>query len=72
MKNIRRVASRLSHGSKHEDAGITSIEYGLVATAIALLVIAGVGSLGPKILALFRGDRDVSVLLRQLFANSPS
>ncbi len=35
------------------DGGITAIEYGLIATALALLVSAGVFGLGPKIVAVF-------------------
>ncbi len=35
------------------DRGITAIEYGLIATALALLVSAAVIGLGPKILAAF-------------------
>jgi len=53
MKFIRVVISRLSAGSRSGDAGVTSVEYGLVATAIALLVAAGVAGLGPKVIALF-------------------
>jgi len=53
MKIIRDVVDQFSGRFDHDDAGVTSIEYGLVATAIALLVAAGVGGLAPKVLDLF-------------------
>lgn len=53
MEICRVTARRLSIRSRHEDAGVTSIEYGLVATAIAVLIAAGVGGLAPKVIALF-------------------
>ncbi|VXB69198.1 Flp family type IVb pilin [Aeromicrobium sp. 9AM] len=53
MKIFRVATSWFSTGSKREEDGVTSIEYGLIATAIALLVAAGVGGLAPKVLALF-------------------
>ncbi len=51
--------THLAEGARQTDShddelGVTSIEYGLLATAVALLVAAGVASLGPKILALFQ------------------
>jgi Flp pilus assembly pilin Flp len=36
-----------------DDRGVTSIEYGLLATTVALLVSAGVFGLGPRILVVF-------------------
>ncbi len=53
MGFFRVAASWFSTGSTREDAGVTSIEYGLIAAAIALLVAAGVGGLAPKVIALF-------------------
>jgi Flp pilus assembly pilin Flp len=53
MEFFRVAASRFSAGSEQDDAGVTSIEYGLIATAIALLVAAGVGGLAPKVIVLF-------------------
>jgi Flp pilus assembly pilin Flp len=40
--------------SRGDGRGVTSIEYGLIATAVALLVAAGVFGLGPRILLLFQ------------------
>lgn len=39
---------------RREERGMTAIEYGMMATALAVLVAAGVFGLGPKILALFQ------------------
>ena len=36
-----------------DDRGVTSIEYGLLATTVALLASAGVFGLGPRVLAIF-------------------
>jgi Flp pilus assembly pilin Flp len=52
MESIRVVISPVSFRSTQGDAGVTSIEYGLIATAIAILVAAGVSGLAPKIMAL--------------------
>lgn len=49
------MKQRLKGFVRRGERGVTSIEYGLIATAIALLVAAGVFGLGPKILALFQG-----------------
>ena len=53
MEIVRVIAGRVSIRSRHDEAGVTSIEYGLIATAIALLVAAGVAGLAPKVIALF-------------------
>ncbi len=37
-----------------DDRGVTSIEYGLLATTVALLASAGVFGLGPRVLAIFQ------------------
>ncbi len=53
MEIVRVIIRRVSIRCKREDAGVTSIEYGLIATAIAVLVAAGVVGLSPKVIALF-------------------
>ncbi len=53
MEIVRVIVGRVSIRSRHDDAGVTSIEYGLIGTAIAILVAAGVAGLGPKVIALF-------------------
>lgn len=52
MKDI--LFARAGVRDDSDECGVTSIEYGLVAAAIALLVAAGLVSLGPKILQLFQ------------------
>lgn len=39
---------------RDSDLGVTSMEYGLMATGVALLASAGVFGLGPRILAIFQ------------------
>ena len=53
MEIVRVIIGRVSIRSKRDDAGVTSIEYGLIAAAIAVLVAAAVASLAPKVAALF-------------------
>ncbi|GAA3515344.1 hypothetical protein GCM10022234_07940 [Aeromicrobium panaciterrae] len=48
------MKKRVRDLARRGERGVTSIEYGLIATTIALLVAAGVFGLGPKVLALFQ------------------
>ncbi len=48
MNNIR------AERAPCDELGVTSIEYGLIATAVAVLVAAAMLGLGPKILELFQ------------------
>lgn len=48
---FKRRASAVGHACER---GVTSIEYGLIAAAVAVLVAAGVFGLGPRILLLFQ------------------
>lgn len=52
MTNIFRAQDPTS--DRDFDRGVTSIEYGLLATTVALLVSAGVFGLGPRILVIFQ------------------
>ena len=53
MEIFRVMVDRWSTRSPRDEAGVTAMEYGLVATAIAVLVAAGIAGLGPKVIALF-------------------
>ncbi|MDR7086068.1 Flp pilus assembly pilin Flp [Aeromicrobium panaciterrae] len=52
MMNLWGVQRRTT--DREGDQGVTSIEYGLLATAVALLASAGVFGLGPRVLAIFQ------------------
>ena len=47
--------SNLSSRFVRDESGATAIEYGLIATLIAVAIIAGAGALGTKLNAVFNG-----------------
>lgn len=52
MMNVLGAQKRST--DRDSELGVTSIEYGLLATAVALLASAGVFGLGPRVLAIFQ------------------
>lgn len=53
MKLYTRVQSRLN--SMQNEDGATAVEYGLMVSLIAVVIIAGVTLLGGNLLGLFNG-----------------
>ena len=49
---MRKILSQLTH-LLQDEAGVTAIEYGLIAALIAVVIIASVTSLGQAVLSLF-------------------
>ena len=49
---MRKILSQLTH-LLQDEAGVTAIEYGLIAALIAVVIIASVTSLGQAVLELF-------------------
>ena len=56
---MRKILSQLTH-LLQDEAGVTAIEYGLIAALIAVVIIASVTSVGQAVLELFN---DVSTKL---------
>ena len=56
---MRKILSQLTH-LLQDEAGVTAIEYGLIAALIAVVIVASVTSLGQAVLDLFN---DVSTKL---------
>lgn len=54
VKSIRRFA--------RDEEGVTAIEYGLIATLVAVAIIVGAGALGIKLNDVFQGIADVLVV----------
>lgn len=52
MMNLLGAQGRTT--DRDSDQGVTSIEYGLMATGVALLASAGVFGLGPRVLVIFQ------------------
>jgi len=47
--------SNLMNRFAKDESGATAIEYGLIATLIAVAIIVGAGALGSKLNAVFNG-----------------
>lgn len=54
MKFLTRIQA-LINSMRNEEEGATAVEYGLMVSLIAVVIIAGVTLLGANLLALFNG-----------------
>jgi pilus assembly protein Flp/PilA len=53
MKFLTRIQARVN--SMQDEEGATAVEYGLMVSLIAVVIIAGVALVGTNLLALFNG-----------------
>jgi pilus assembly protein Flp/PilA len=55
MRELMWLVKALARSLRYDDRGATMLEYGLVATLIAVVVAPLVAVLGPSVAALFAG-----------------
>ncbi len=49
------LSSFQARAERHDEDGVTAIEYALMAAGVAVIVVAGLAILGPKVNGLFTG-----------------